>query len=120
MMIFGLILFGVLLNAGAQLLLKAGMNHIGEFAFSWGNTIPIGFKAFTNPYILTGLGCYVISVVVWLMVLSRVQVGYAYPMLSIGYIINAIAAYFLFGESLDATRLLGILVIILGVFLITR
>ena len=120
MMIFGLILLGVLLNAGAQLLLKAGMNHIGEFAFSWSNALPIGFKAFTNPYILTGLGSYVISVLVWMMVLSRVQVSYAYPMLSIGYIVNAVAAYFIFDETLSATRLLGIFVIILGVFLIAK
>lgn len=119
-MIFCMILLGVLLNAGAQLLLKAGMDNVGHFAFNWGNAIPIGIKAFTNPYIVLGLGSYVVSVIVWMMVLSRVQVSYAYPMLSIGYIVNAVAAYFLFGESLGVSKLLGIFVIMLGVFLIAK
>ena len=60
------------------------------------------------------------SVVVWLLVLSRVQVSYAYPMLSIGYIVNAVAAYYLFGEDLSFIRIAGIVVIIMGVYLISR
>ena len=91
-----LILLGVMLNAAAQLLLKAGMAEIGHFEFSLANVIPIGFKMAGNIPILSGLVAYVVSVAVWLLVLSRVQVSYAYPMLSIGYVVNAIAAYFLF------------------------
>lgn len=117
---FALILFGVLLNAAAQLFLKAGMNTIGHFSFAWSNIVPIGLKASSNPYIIGGLTCYVVSVLVWLMVLSRVQVSYAYPLLSIGYIVNAIAAYYLFSEPLTAYRIAGIFVIIVGVFLIVK
>jgi multidrug transporter EmrE-like cation transporter len=119
-MMFALILLGVLLNAGAQLLLKAGMDRIGEFSFSLHNALPIGWQAATNPFILGGLFCYVISVLVWLLVLSRVEVSYAYPMLSIGYIVNAVAAYYLFGENLSLSRIIGIGVIIIGVYLIAR
>lgn len=120
MLIFALILFGVLLNATAQLMLKAGMNHIGHFDFTLSNAIPIGLKVMVNPPIITGLACYVLSVGVWLLVLSRVQVSLAYPMLSIGYIVNAIAAYYLFGEPLTSIRLLGIFVIIAGVYLVAQ
>jgi len=120
MQIFALILLGVLLNAGAQLLLKAGMDHIGHFAFSFHNIFPIGIKIARNHLIVLGLSSYVISVVVWLLVLSRVDVSYAYPMLSIGYIINAIAAHYLFGEDLSLTNLAGICVIIIGVYLVAR
>lgn len=119
-MIFPLILLGVLLNAAAQLLLKAGMNKIGHFEFSFANVWPIALKVMANPPIITGLVAYVVSVVVWLLVLSRVQVSYAYPMLSIGYIVNAVAAYYLFGESLSAIRIAGIFVIIAGVYLVSR
>ena len=115
-----LILFSVFLNAAAQLLLKAGMERIGYFNFSWGNLIPIGFKVALNPEIVTGLFCYVFSVIVWLLVLSRVDVSFAYPMISIGYIITAIAGYYLFDEHLTLTRIVGILIIIVGVYLITR
>jgi len=120
MMIFGLILLGVLLNAGAQLLLKSGMMAIGHFEFNAANIVPIGLKVMGNLPIISGLSLYIISVAVWLLVLSRVQVSFAYPMLSIGYIVNAIAAYYMFGEPLTSMRMLGIFIIISGVYLVAQ
>jgi multidrug transporter EmrE-like cation transporter len=120
MMIFGLIFLGVLLNAGAQLMLKAGMTQIGHFEFSLANIVPIGFKVAGNPPIITGLFMYVASVVVWLLVLSRVQVSFAYPMLSIGYVVNALAANYFFGEPLTSLRVMGIFIIISGVYLVAQ
>jgi multidrug transporter EmrE-like cation transporter len=117
---FALVLFGVLLNAAAQLLLKAGTNSIGHFEFSSANLVPIGWKVATQPYILGGLMCYAISVVVWIMALSRVEVSIAYPMLSIGYVVNAIAAYLLFGEAVGIQRLVGIAIIVVGVYVVAE
>ena len=115
-----LVLTGVLLNAVAQLMLKAGTNAIGAFQFSMANLAPIGWKVATQPFILGGLACYVVSVVVWILALSRVEVSIAYPMLSIGYVVNAVAAYFLFGEAVGVQRLVGIGIIILGVYIVAR
>ena len=117
---FSLILSGVLLNAAAQLLLKAGTNAVGHFAFSTENLIPVGLKLAFEPHILGGIACYVVSLVVWIMALSRVEVSIAYPMLSIGYVINALIAWHFFGESVNAMRMAGIGVIIVGVFLVAR
>jgi multidrug transporter EmrE-like cation transporter len=117
---FSLILAGVLLNAAAQLLLKAGTNAVGHFEFSAGNIVPVGLRLALEPFILGGVACYVVSLVVWIMALSRVEVSIAYPMLSIGYVINAVAAWYLFGESLTALRLAGIGFIVVGVFLVAR
>jgi multidrug transporter EmrE-like cation transporter len=117
---FALVLFGVLLNAAAQLLLKAGTNAIGHFEFSAANLAPIGWKVATQPHILGGLTCYAVSVVVWIMALSRVEVSIAYPMLSIGYVVNALAAYVLFGEAVGLQRLVGIGIIIIGVYIVAR
>ncbi len=117
---FSLLMCGVLLNAVAQLLLKAGTNAVGAFAFSAANVWPVGWKLATQPYIVGGLACYVVSVVVWIMALSRVEVSIAYPMLSVGYVLNAVAAWYLFGEAMTLTRLVGIGVIILGVFIVAR
>jgi multidrug transporter EmrE-like cation transporter len=117
---FMLVLAGVLLNAAAQLLLKAGTNGIGAFAFTADNLVPVGIKVASNPFIVSGLGCYAVSVVVWIMALSRVEVSLAYPMLSIGYVVNAVAAWYLFGEALTAQRMIGIGTIIVGVFLVAR
>jgi len=106
---FSFILVGVLLNAAAQLLLKAGTN-----------AMPLGVRLALEPHILGGLACYVVSVVVWVVALSRVPVSIAYPMLSIGYVVNAIAARYLLGETLTPMRLVGIGIIVLGVFIVAR
>ena len=115
-----LIMTGVLLNAGAQLLLKAGTNAVGHFEFSAQNIVPIGMKVAFEPHIAGGIACYVVSVVVWILGLSRVEVSIAYPMLSIGYVLNAVAAWYLFGESLTAQKFIGIAFIVVGVFLVAR
>lgn len=115
-----LILFSVLVNAGAQLLLKAGMNRIGYFEFALVNAASIGLKVMASPFVLFGVAAYVVSMLIWLLVLSRMEVGYAYPMISLGYIVNAVAGHYLFQENLSVTRIAGILVIILGVFLVSR
>ncbi|HEY2257427.1 MAG TPA: SMR family transporter [Variovorax sp.] len=116
------ILSGVLLNAAAQLLLKAGARSVGEISMSDGAAAlwrTAGGLA-VHPGILGGLACYAISVVVWIVALSRVEVSIAYPMLSIGYVVNALLAWWLFGESVGLQRWLGIGVIIIGVILVAR
>ncbi len=115
-----LVLTGVLLNAAAQLLLKAGTNRVGEFSFALDNIVPVGSRLASSPFILGGLGCYVVSVVVWILALSRVPESVAYPMLSVGYVVNAVAAWMLFGESLTVQKLVGIGFIVIGVFLVAR
>jgi len=117
---FSLVLCGVLLNAAAQLLLKAGTNQVGAFEFAARNIPVVGMRLAFEPHIVGGLLCYVVSVVVWILALSRVEVSIAYPMLSIGYVVNAVAAWYLFGEAVTPVRLVGIAIIILGVVIVAR
>ena len=117
---FSFLFTGVLLNAGAQLLLKAGTNVLGVITLTAGNwPAQFGRMAF-EPHIVGGLACYGVSVVVWVIGLSRVPVSIAYPMLSLGYVINAIAAYYIFGETVTLSRWLGIGFIVVGVWLVAR
>jgi len=115
-----LILTGVLLNAAAQLLLKAGANAVGSFAFTAPNIVDAGFQLARQWTVLGGLACYVVSVVVWILGLTRVDVSMAYPLLSLGYVVNAVAAWYLFGEAVGPQRMIGIGVIIVGVVLVAR
>ncbi|MGH8397914.1 MAG: EamA family transporter [Gammaproteobacteria bacterium] len=117
---FLLVITGVLLNAAAQLLLKAGVSRVGVIHLQLNTILSAGWKLAFEPHILGGLACYVISVVVWILALSRVQVSIAYPMLSLGYVVVAVAAWLIFGETLGATRIAGIAVIIVGVYLLAR
>lgn len=102
------------------MLLKEGMQRVGYFEFSRANIVPVTLQVAASPFVFAGLFAYVVSVLVWLLVLSRVEVSYAYPMLSIGYIVNAIGGYYLFQDNLSLTRITGILIIIVGVYLISR
>jgi multidrug transporter EmrE-like cation transporter len=116
---FALILAGVLLNAAAQLLLKAGTNSLGVIGLQNAPMLSTAFRIIFNPYIFCGLSFYVFSVGIWIFALSRVPVSIAYPMLSIGYVVNALAAWYLFGELLTVQKTLGISVIVLGVYLVS-
>ncbi len=117
---FALVLTGVLLNAAAQLLLKAGVKDLGVIQLTPATLWSAGLKLALEPHILGGLTCYVISVVVWILALSRVQVSIAYPMLSLGYVVTSFIAWAFMGEAVNAMRLTGIAVIIVGVFLVAR
>lgn len=115
-----LILAGVLLNAAAQALLKKGMLTVGYFEFSLANFVPVAWRVGTNAFIIAGLSCYVISVGIWMMVLSRVDVSFAYPFLSVGYVVVAVVGYYYFNETIDMNRLFGIALICLGVVFLSR
>jgi multidrug transporter EmrE-like cation transporter len=115
-----LILTGVLLNAGAQLLLKAGVAPLGALTVGWASLLPTAGRVLMQGPIIAGLACYVVSVGVWIVGLSRVDVSLAYPMLSLGYVVNAIAAWWLFGEVLGPMRCAGMLLILAGVFVMSR
>ena len=116
---FLLILTGVLLNAVAQLALKASVRNHGAIELG-GGALPAAVQVAGEPALWLGLFCYGVSVIVWILALSRVDVSIAYPMLSIGYIVNAVAAHYLFGEAVTTTRWLGIGFIVLGVWLVAK
>jgi drug/metabolite transporter (DMT)-like permease len=117
---FGFIFTGIMLNALAQLLLKAGTNAVGAIHLDSAHLLPTFIKLATQLPILGGLACYVVSVGVWIIGLSRVDVTIAYPLLSLGYIVNAIGAWYFLGETMSAQRLVAVGVIMVGVALLAR
>ena len=117
---FALVLTGVLLNAAAQLTLKASVRGTGAIELSAAAALPTALRLSAEPWLWLGLGCYLVSVVVWILALSRVDVSIAYPMLSLGYIVNAIAAWAWLGEDMSPMKVAGIGIIILGVLVLAR
>lgn len=117
---FALVMTGVLLNAIAQLALKASVSDTGIISLDMQSLMTSAGSLATNVWLWLGLICYAVSVVVWILALSRVDVSIAYPMLSIGYIVNAIAASQLFNEPMGLGKVVGIGIIILGVYVLAR
>lgn len=116
----GFILFTVFTNAAAQLLLKQGMLTMGASAFAGENIILRIVQVVFNPWVFAGLVTFVISMASHLYVLSKVELSFAYPFLSLAYVAVAIFAYFLFREDLNIWRILGIAFICLGTILIAQ
>ena len=117
---FALVLTGVLLNAVAQLALKASVSDTGIINLDMHSLLSSAGSLATNLWLWLGLICYAISVVVWILALSRVDVSIAYPMLSIGYIVNAVAAWHVFDEPMNLGKVVGIGIIIVGVYILAR
>lgn len=114
------ILISVLGGALGQILLKKGMSSMGPLTLSTNQAIPIIWKMATNPYVVIGLGIYVIGTVFWLTALSRVDLSYAYPFASLSYVVMLIASWWILDENISLLRVIGSVVVILGVILISR
>jgi drug/metabolite transporter (DMT)-like permease len=114
------ILFTVLTNAAAQLLLKQGMISLGPISFSSESLIQRVFQIVFNPWVFAGLFTFVISMASHLYVLSKVDLSFAYPFLSLAYVAVAILAWLLFKEDLGAMKIAGIAFICVGTILIAQ
>ena len=113
-----LILLSVLLNCAAQLLIRKGMLIEGEVGMQ--TMLSHVGSMLTNLWLWGAMFCYSVSILLWMSVLSKVEVSYAYPFLSVGYVLSAVAGYAFFNENISPIRIVGIVVICIGVILISR
>lgn len=113
-----LILLDIILVVAGQFCMKFGINKVGSF-----NSMPMGqflIKAFTTPIIILGIALYAVSAVVWIIILSKVDLSFAYPMLSIGYVLVLLVSWAFLGESINLIKILGIAFICLGIIFIFK
>ena len=111
------IFLSVLLVVIAELSLKAGVKDI---IFSKDNLLQFFISAITNPFVLLGLFLIGISSLIWIVTLSKTDLSYAYPFVSIGYIATAILSVLLFNEPSSVVKWIGIAVIGFGVIILSR
>jgi drug/metabolite transporter (DMT)-like permease len=113
------ILISVVGGAAGQVMLKKGMNSLGPLTLTAGQFFGILGRMAANPYVVFGLGIYVLGTLFWLLALSRVELSFAYPFASLSYVLMLIASWQLFGENITLMRVLGTLVICAGVILVS-
>ena len=113
-----LIIATVCLNTAGQFMMKAGINKIGSIGFE--NLAQSIIRVITSPFVIGGFCSYAVSAVLWIMILSRAELSWAFPMVSLSYVITAIFAPILLNESFTIQRFIGIIVICIGVFLVSR
>ena len=114
-----LIVLTVMINTSGQFVIKTGVNRIGKISITedFFGTI---LKAFTSWIIIGGFGLYFLSAVLWIVILSRAELSWAFPILSLSYVITVLISPVLLNETFSVQRLLGTLVICVGVFLVSR
>lgn len=113
-----LILAAVLLGAVGQIIMKRGMQIYGEVTAGsvWGQLVPI----LKVPQVAVGFLCYALSSVLWIAVVSTVDLSLAYPMVSLAYVVVFLASWVLLGEHISALRVAGLVIIVAGVLVISR
>ena len=122
-----LILFSVVLGVGGQIALKYGVGLVSggsssRILSSLDARSVLGFLggAATNGYVLLGFVFYLVSAMSWLVILSRVELSFAYPLISIGYIIVVVLSKFIFNEPVTSFRIIGTLLVCTGVFFLLK
>lgn len=113
---FFLIFFSIGLAAVGQLILKMGMNKIGQISLNFSNML----TTFTNPLVLAGLFCYGLSLITWLVVLSRENLSFVYPMVAFSYVVTTILARTVLGEEVPLFRWVGLGFIMTGIIFVAR
>lgn len=111
---FVFIIVTVILNAASQLLMKSGMAQVGQAELSGSKVISLLSSAALNPLVILGLVTMTISMGTHLMSLSRFDVSFAFPFISLAYVIVAAWGYFVLGENVNMVRIAGIALIIMG------
>ena len=118
--VFLLAIGSISLNACAQIALRKTMLAVGAAPNHLEGVLAFAFAIVTNPWFILGMSCYAVSIGAWLMVLSKVEVSAAYPLLSIGYVITAIVGALFLGEHVGLARIAGIGLICGGLTLIAQ
>jgi len=117
---FALLMVAMCLTVTGELLLKTGMNRHGVLEVSFSTLIPTAGKLLGNPFVVGGFVFVFSGALFWLAVLSRWPLTLAYPLLSISYIIGICASVLILKEKVSPIQVVGVFVIILGVFLVSR
>jgi drug/metabolite transporter (DMT)-like permease len=113
------LLISMFLGVVGQVFIKKGLTSLGNLDFS--TALIYSFvKIFLTPFIILGLSLYFLGVFFWLYSLSKVDLSFAYPFVSLSYVIVVIFSCFILGENISYMRWIGVFVIGLGVFLISR
>ncbi|HBS25528.1 MAG TPA: transporter [Gammaproteobacteria bacterium] len=115
-----LILFTVLTNFGSQVLLKKGMTSIEQFAISADGVLKAIPTIIFNPYVIFGMILMVISMGTHLVVLSRVDISFAYPFLGLSFVLITVYGHYALGEPINAFKIMGVLLIVSGVALVAK
>jgi drug/metabolite transporter (DMT)-like permease len=119
-MIYLLVFISVAAMTAAQLLLKKGLIVVGQLPQSFSQLLPFFLKVYSNPYVISAVFLTILTALAWVLAVSRTQLSFLYPFMALSYVLVALFSLLLFKEDVTALRWVGIVVICVGVFLVSR
>jgi multidrug transporter EmrE-like cation transporter len=119
--IVSMIIISILLSSAAQLLLKYGASSpsIQKAIYSH-SILNLFYAMISTPQIILGLVCFGVSLILWIVILSRTDVSYAYPFVALGICLTILAGWFFFNESLSLLRIIGVVIVVAGVITVAN
>ena len=122
-LLYGLIIISVLLAATAQILLKHGMTQVtdhGAIPLALNRPFATFRRVAANASVWIGLLTFVVSAAVWIVVLSKVSLSFAYPFVSFTYIVILLFDGLILQETVSGLRWAGVAFIVAGILLVSR
>jgi multidrug transporter EmrE-like cation transporter len=118
-MFFWLLGSSILFTVLAQLLLKKGVFSLGEMEWSWNGFWGLLVKFFHSGYLVLGLFFFGCAFLFWVLTLSKIKLSLAYPIsTALNLSLVTLLSYFIFKENLSIIQIVGVFVIITGIFLL--
>ena len=115
------ILISVILGVIAQILFKKGISSMGPVPFSRIHVLPsLTLRIVFQPHIFTGFLFYGIATIFWLFALSKVDLSYAFPFISLTIILTSGAGALFYGERITVCRKIGMVIVCIGILLIAQ
>lgn len=119
-MIYLLVFISVAAMTAAQLLLKKGLLLVGQSPQGFSELVRFFLRAYTNIYVILAVLLTIITAFIWVQVVSKTEISYIYPFMALSYVLVALFSMWLFNENVTFLRWVGIIVVCLGVFLVSR
>lgn len=110
----------IIFTVYGQLIIKQQVNTIANFP-SGLNLIPFYIKfILTRPLVLSGFISAVCASVAWIGALSKFELSYAYPFMSINFVLVVFLSFWAFNEGINFYKIFGLIIICTGVFIVSR
>jgi multidrug transporter EmrE-like cation transporter len=111
-----LLLISILAGVFGQFFLKIGALKLGKVGVD--NALNHILSIITTPELIVGLACYAMGAIVYILLLTRINLSIAAPAISLSYIFSVLLGHFWFRESITFTQLVGLAAISVGVTLV--
>lgn len=114
------IILTILLTAYGQLVLKWRMNLLGELPVEFSDKFIFLIKALFDPYIFSSFFAAFVASLTWMAALSKFDLSFAYPFMSMAFVVVLVASYYLLHEPVSSSKIIGMILIIVGLAIASR